>query len=192
MKYLKSLTILIAGALLWSCSNPVYVQKDDTANLNNYRTYMWVDTKASEDDNSSRPAAYGDISVRNAVNAELSKRGWREVSENPDVLVSYDLLVERTAETQSDPVYTQGFHRVYYNPYRRRWSTIYYPSQFVGYQNYEVAVREGTVSITMTDAHTDRAVWQAWTTERLDQSRLTDSDINKSVKNIFKKFNEPV
>jgi hypothetical protein len=180
--------IVFAGLLIAGCSNPVYVQKDETANLNNYHTYMWVDTRLNENDNSARAAAYADISVHNAVNNELNKLGWREVNSDPDALVSYDILVERSVEQRSDPVYTQPFTRMYFNPYTRRWSTIYYPSQFYGYQNYQVPVKEGTVTISIMDSKTDKIVWQGWTTENLNYSRLTEDEINKSVRNIFNKF----
>ncbi len=189
MKLLKFLGIVaLVGLSAISCKSPVYVQKDDSVNLRNYHTYMWVDTKANDHDNSPRTTAFADNDVRNAVNAELAKQGWKEVSSDPDVLLSYDILVERTTEQQSTPVYTQPFTRMYYNPYRRSWGTIYYPSQFIGYQNYEVPVKEGTVTITMTDAKTDKVVWQAWTTEKLNYARITPEEINKSVKNIFNKF----
>jgi hypothetical protein len=189
MKLWKFLGIIaLTGLATVSCKSPVYVQKDESVDLRNYHTYMWVETKADDHDNSTRPTAYADISMRNAVNAELAKQGWREVSSNPDVLLSYDILVERSTEQQSDPVYSRPFTRMYYNPFTRRWGTIYYPSQFVGYQNYEVPVKEGTVTITMTDARNDKVVWQAWTTERLNYSRLTQEEITKSVRNIFNKF----
>ena len=39
----------VVSAILFAagCSSPVYVQKDNSVNLNNYKTYMWVDTRAS-------------------------------------------------------------------------------------------------------------------------------------------------
>jgi hypothetical protein len=189
MKLWKALGIVVlTGLSMVSCKSPVYVQKDESVNLRDYHTYTWVQTRASEDDNSNRATAYADLSVRNAVNAELAKQGWREVRNNPDVLLSYDILVERSTEQQSDPVYSQPFTRWYYNPYMRRWRQIYYPSQFVGYQNYEVPVKEGTITVTMTDASNDKVVWQAWTTERLNYSRITQDEISKSVRNIFNKF----
>ena len=184
------LIVVLAGLLVTGCSSPVYVQKDDTVNLNNYHTYMWVDTKANENDNSTRATAYVDMNVKNAVNAELKKLGWREVSDNPDAFVSYDILVERSAEQRSDPVYTRPVSRVYYNPFSRRWGTIYYPSQFIGYDSYSVPVKEGTVTVSIMDNKTDKIVWQGWTTETLNYARITDKEINKSVKNIFNKFGE--
>lgn len=149
---------------------------------------MWVDTHASQDDHSARAAAYADISVRNAVNAELKDIGWQEVSDQPDILLSYDVLVRRSSEQRTDPLYSRPFTRMYFNPYRKTWSTIYYPSQFIGFQDYSVPVKEGTITISMMDAKTDKRVWQGWTTETLNYSRLTDDEISRSVKNIFNKF----
>ncbi len=173
---------------LFGCSTPAYVQKDDSINLSNYKKYMWVNTSSGENDKSERATAFADIGIHNAVNAELNNKwGWKEVSDNPDILLSYDVLVERNTETTREPVYSQSMTRYYYNPYTRRWATIYYPAQFQGYDVYETPVRVGTVTITMVDAKTDKNIWQGWTTERLNGSRITDTEIKKSVKNIFNK-----
>jgi len=183
--YCAAAVVFIAAA----CSSPVYVQKDESANLNDFNTYMWVNTYNEKSEDGTRPISYADVSVRNAVNAELNKVGWREVSSDPDVLVSYDVLVESTVEQRSDPVYTQSYTRWFYNPYSRRWVSLYYPSQFLGYQSYEVPVKEGTITISMMDAGTDKVVWQGWTTENMNYARLTDDEISRSVRNIFNKFN---
>jgi len=178
----------LVAILIFSCKNPVYVQKDQSANFSNYHTYQWVETRANDHDGSKRATAYADVSIKNAVNAELAKEGWKETDNNPDVLISYDVLVRRSSQEESNPVYSHSFTRVFYNPYRRHWTTIYYPSQFVGYEVYNQPVKQGTITITMTDANTDKVVWQAWTTEQLNYARLTPDEINKSVRNIFDKF----
>ena len=188
MRAVKLIGLAVAaGVALAACSSKVYVQRDETAHLARGTTYMWIDTKANQNDTRS-VTAFAQREVRTAVNQQLAKEGWTEVNNNPDVLVSYDILVQRSTQLQSDPVYTQPFTRTYFNPYMRRWGTIYYPSQFIGYDNYNVPVREGTITITITDAHTDKAVWQAWTTETLDNTKMTANVVDKSVKNIFKKF----
>src|SRR5262245_10548862 len=187
MKQLISgITLTMALFTFLSCSSPAYVEKDSSVNLSNYKTFMWVDTRASENDGSARSIAFADLSIHNAVNAELSQWGWQEVADNPDVLVGYDVLVERGVDIQSQPVYSQPFSRYYFNPYSRRWSTIYYPSQFLGYQEYQVPVKEATVSISMMDAKSDKKIWQGWTTERLGGAGISDLDVKKSVRNIFK------
>ncbi len=190
MKIVKNIcAALVVVFTIAACAAPVHVAKDDSVDLKNYKTYMWVDTRYNQNDNTTRPTSYGDISVRNAANAELKNAGWTEVSNDPDLLISYDVLVQNTTTRKSDPVYTQSYSRTYYNPRLRRWGTLYYPSQFLGYNNYEVPVNEGTITITITDANTDKAVWQGWTTEELNYSRITPEEITASVKNIFSKLN---
>src|SRR5262245_8588092 len=108
--------VTIAGVIFLlsispGCSAPAYVQKDDSFNPSSVKTYMWVNTMPSQNDESKRATAYADIEVHNTVNAELAKWGWREVTENPDVVVSYDVFVERTTQTQTNPVYTQSYTR---------------------------------------------------------------------------------
>ena len=187
---MKTISLWLSLVIIFcaGCSSPVYVQKDDSISLSQYKTYMWENTRHSEEDNSTRAAEFADISVRNSVNAELRKLGWQEVTENPDALLSYDILVERSIEQKSDPVYTQPFSRMYYNPRLGRWSRIYYPSQFMGYQTYEVPVKEGTITISIVDAKSDKAIWQGWTTENMNYARFTSDEIARGVKNIFKKF----
>lgn len=170
-----------------NCSSPAYVQKDDAVSLTDYKTYAWADTRATQDDDSKRTTAYADISIHNAVNAELKKWGWIEVTDIPDAFVTYDILVEGGTDINREAVYSQPYTRYYYNYYRKRWIPVFYPSQFVGYQEYQTPVKEGTVTITVIDAKTDKNIWQGWTSENLGQSRITDSDIKRSVRNIFKK-----
>jgi hypothetical protein len=58
----------------------------------------------------------------------------------------------------------------------------------MGYDDYAVPVREGTVTISMTDAKSDRVVWQGWTTDEVNSRNLTSKEINNAVKSIFRKF----
>ena len=116
------------------------------------------------------------------------KNGFREVKHNPDLLINYDLLIEKSVKEQNDPVYSSPYSRVYYNPYTRRYGTIFYPSQFLGYDNYSTPVKEGTVSISMVDANTDKTVWQGWTTDELNSNNFSSKEVEKNVRSIFKKF----
>ena len=126
--------------------------------------------------------------IRAAVNQELQKEGWRESKNRPDILVSFDVLVEKSVKQQNDPVYSRSYSRTFFNPYTRRYFNVFYPSQFQGYDNYEVPIKEGTVTITMIDANTDKMVWQGWTTDEVNSKNLTHREIRNSVKSIFRKF----
>ena len=45
--------------------------------------------------------------IKDAIGYQLAKtKGWREVRHNPDIILSYDVLVERSSCLQSDPVYS--------------------------------------------------------------------------------------
>jgi hypothetical protein len=176
---------LSAGALLLnSCGTSAHIEKDQSANLKNYKTYTWIDKE-------NKDKVRNEIAEQNLkviVNAELQKNGFREVKNNPDLLLSYDLLVEKSVKEQTEPVYSQPYTRLYYNPYTRRYGQIYYPTQFLGYDNFTTAVKEGTVSISMIDAKTDKTIWQGWTTEELNSNQFSSKEVQKNVKTIFKKF----
>ncbi len=179
--------VVVAATLLMGCASPVYTEQSESVNLAKFKTYAWVDMKNNKDD-AKNVTAFAEEAVHNTAKEELEKQGWKESTTNPDVLLSYDILVERTTTTQSQPVYTQPFTRVYFNPFLRRWATVYYPSQFVGYDTYDVPVREGTLTLTMTDTKTDKVVWQGWTTEQMDNQKMATKDVEKAVKNIIKKL----
>ena len=176
---------LSAGALLLSsCGTSAHIEKDKSADLKNYKTYTWID-KENKDKVNNEIAAQN---LKAIVNDELQKNGFSEVKNNPDLLLSYDLLVEKSVREQSEPVYSRPYTRVYYNPYTRRYGEIYYPSQFLGYDSYSTPVKEGTVSISMIDAKTDKTIWQGWTTDELNSNNFSNKEVQKNVRTIFKKF----
>ena len=58
----------------------------------------------------------------------------------------------------------------------------------MGYDRDVREVREGTVTISMIDAKTDKTVWQGWTTDEVRSRSLSTKEIDNSVRTIFKKF----
>jgi hypothetical protein len=187
MRMLKTIPVLMLPIILAvSCATPAYVEKDETADFSRYKTYAWIDNNKKDDKN--RHTEFMKKHVHDAANAQLVKEGWREDRSKPDVLISYDLLVEKTTREQSNPVYSRPYQRIYYNPFYRRYGTIYYPSTFMGYDNDTETVREGTLTITMVDAKTDKTIWQGWTTDDVNSRNVTQKEIQSSVNSIFRKF----
>jgi hypothetical protein len=178
-----------AVLLLAGCGTVAHVEKDENANFSSYHSYAWVDSKENRDDSvKTKVSDLTERRIREAVNAELAKSGWKEAKHRPDVLLSYDVLVERSVKDQNNPVYSESTTRYVYNPYSRRWISIYYPTQFLGYDNRQTAVREGTITVSIIDAKTDKTIWQGWTTEEVNSRNLTSKEIQSSVKSIFRKF----
>jgi hypothetical protein len=190
MKNLRILGIAtLAGLMLAGCAGIAHVEKDQTVNFNSFKTYAWTESKASDDDSSKTGISdLAERKIRDAVNAEMAKTGWKEVKNKPDVLLSYDVALERNIKEESSPVYSQGGTRYIWNPYARRWVPVYYPSRFLGYETDQRNIKEGTFTISMTDTRTDKTVWQGWTTGEVNSANLTTKEIQTAVKSIFRKF----
>jgi hypothetical protein len=179
-----ALAVLTGAVLLAGCAGPAHIEKDETVNFNKYKTFIWLHGDNGKLENQSDLV---ESKIRGAVTKEFEKLGWRETKNKPDVILDYDVLVDRTTREQRDPVYSQPYTRLVFNPYTRRYATIYYPSQFLGYESYEKIIKEGTITITMIDAKTDKVVWQGWTTGQVNSQHLTSKEIQKAVAGIFKK-----
>src|SRR5258705_4646926 len=123
---LKWLGSLAVGALMMvGCSAPVHVEKDDTVDFTRYKSFAWVDKDGEGKKDRNRNNDLMEQKFKDAVTKALDKQGWRMDNRRPDVLISYDLLVERNSREQSDPVYSRPFTRAYFNPYTRRFYNVY-------------------------------------------------------------------
>jgi len=188
MKIMKLLSVAaLSGLLLAGCASVAHVEKDKTVNFNNYHSYAWVETKESKNDSNVKVSDLTERIIKEAVNNEMAKTERKE-SKKPDVLLTYDILVERGIKEQNNPVYSQPYTRYYYNPYSRRYVAVYYPSQFMGYDNDQQQVKEGTITIRLIDVKTDKTIWQGWTTDEVNSRNLTSKEIQNGVKSIFRKF----
>ncbi|MFM6925909.1 MAG: DUF4136 domain-containing protein, partial [Ferruginibacter sp.] len=134
--------ILPAMLFITGCAGTAHIEKDKTVDFGKYKTYAWAEKPDSKDTKKALRNGLTETNVRNSVNAQLRKIGWKEVSVNPDIMVNYELLVERSEKEQKDAVYSPSYTRSYYNRYTGRVNTYYYPGQFVGYDTYSTTVKE--------------------------------------------------
>jgi hypothetical protein len=179
--------LFLAAITMVSCGTTAHIEKDESVNFNQYKTYAWL--KKSDEKTKDRSNDFVETTIKNAVDEQIQKNtSWRQVTKNPDLILSYDLLIERGVSERSDPVYSNPGVRTYYNPYTRRYVNVYYPSRFMGYDRYDVPVNEGTVSISMIDASTDKTIWQGWTTDQIDSKRFKSKEAQSAIRSIFKKF----
>jgi hypothetical protein len=188
IKLLNVIAIIFAGMLFTGCASTAHVEKAKDANLGNYKTYSWVEEEKKSNNKAARHRQIAEQNIRFYVNEQLQKNGLRLVKSNPDVLVSTDFVVEKSDKEKSEAVYTQPTTRSYYNPRSGKVNTFYYPSEFAGYNNYAVSVKEGTVTVTLIDAKTDKTVWQGWATKEMNKANISEKEIDKNVKSIFKNF----
>lgn len=182
-------TLMAVGALviISSCGNTAHVVKTPGISLDKFKTYSWS-TEDEKTTTKNRKKELLDQRIHAAVDKQLQKQGLTEVNDNPDVMISTDLVVEKSTQQKNDPVYSRPYSRTFYNRYTGRFYSYYFPSEFMGYDSYTTNIREGTLTVTMVDTKTDQAVWQGWATRELAQRNISDKEIEKNVKSIFKKY----
>lgn len=186
-----SALLSMVGAVLFfiGCGSSAHIEKDNNVQLSNYKTYNWIPKEQSTTKKQAAGNTIAEQNIKNSTEQALEKKGFKKVSENPDLLLSYDVLIDKKNVRESDPIYSTPYSRLYYNPYSRRYSSLYFPSQLIGYDNRTSMEREGTVTISMIDAKTDKTIWQGWSSEPLGNNYLTSKEAEKDVRLIFKKFN---
>ena len=164
------------------CGPTAHIEKNKTTDFNSYKTFAWATNKKKTIDLTEQK-------IRAAVNAELEKEtGWKQVTHNPDILLSHDVMVEKSVQTNANPVYSRPYTRLVYNPYSKHYTNIYFPSQVIGYEKDFYPIKEGTLTISMLDTRADKMIWQAWATDEVNNRNLTSNEIENIVRSIFKKF----
>jgi hypothetical protein len=187
------LGVVLGMFIFAACGSTAHIQKDDTYNFSGIRSYAWVNgTQKNKGVAETRKNNNNllDSKVRTQVDKSLQANGWTLSNRNPDVLLVYDVDVQREERNVSNPVYTQPMTRYFYNPYARRFVPVFYPSQFMGYDYGTETVREGTLTLSMIDANTDKTIWQGWATTDVNGRRMSDREIASNVKAIMKKLDK--
>lgn len=183
LKWKRITGLALIVLFMAGCAASAHIEKDPSFNLSGYKTYNWLKKQ-----DSARNNDFVAQHIKNAVNKELGNMGFRVDNRNPEMLLDYDVLLERGSRRESEPVYSQPYFRQFFNPYTRRLGTIYFPSQFMGLQNYQVPVTEGTITLTMIDAASDKTIWQGWATDLVSSRQMTNKEVNNTVKAILKKL----
>jgi hypothetical protein len=175
--------------ILVSCGTTAMVQKDNNVDIRKFRTYAWVDASTSDTLNHiPKTNDLTDRKIKESIERNLTEVGWKQTKKNPDVLLTYDLDVEKEKRNLRTPMYSDPGYRYVYSPYGRRWVPIYYPSELMGYRNTTETVQEHTLTVSLIDADTDKTVWQGWRTVDNNSKRMSDKEIDNNVRAIVKKL----
>ena len=167
-------TLLVA--MLTGCST-VNVQSDydPTVDFTTYRTWDWLPdpAEAAADFVVSDPFARSRI--RNAIETELSEKGYRRSSDSPDFLLRYHAaLGDNLTVTQVNDSY-----RDY--PY----------SDFSWSQTYTYEWQVGTLVLDVFDTRADQLAWRGSVqgeVRQTDNSEKKTERINKAVQKLLAKF----
>ena len=192
MKRHFSILSLAAGVMfvLAGCHTSSHVEAAEGVNFNNYKTFGWVNDngvkKSGRADN-----GIVDNNIKNSISTELERKGWQEADQHPDVLLDYNVVVEKAVKKETEPVYTSPYSSYYFNHWRHRLGYYYDPGFFMGYRTYNVPFKEGTLTVNMVDPKNNKLIWQGWSTGDITSKNVTSKEAKEDVKSIFKKFELP-
>lgn len=184
-----SLALATLAALTFAgCSVTSHTETAKGVDFSQYKTFAWSGTPIEKKDKWNNDIT--DNNIKNAVAAELNKKGWKEADGNPDVLLDYTIAVQRSVKRESDPVYSYPFTQYMYGGHGRIYR-IWSPSMLMGYRSYNIPFREGQLTINMIDARNNKLIWQGWAKGEISSPHVRSKDVNEEVKSIFKKFKFP-
>ena len=190
----KSFLVLSAAVVsaffISSCSVTTHVETAAGVNFNNYKTFGWVNGNGEKiEDRADNDIV--DNNIKNAISLQLENKGWKETTQNPDVLLDYNVMVEKKVSQTSDPIYSYPYTHYYYNRWHRRMGYMYYPNNLVGYHTYNIPFKVGTLTVNMIDAKTNKLIWSGSATGDVSSKIVTTQEMQGDVTSLFKKFDVP-
>ena len=68
---------------------------------------------------------------------------------------------------------------------------MYYPNDLLGYRTYNIPFKQGTLTVNMVDAKTNKLIWQGSAQSDVSSKMVTTQEMQTDVMSIFKKFIVP-
>jgi hypothetical protein len=160
------------------------VDTDPAADLGRYRSFAWISadpliTAHPGEGKVSYVSPIDDQRIRTAVDAELTRRGYRQARtlDDADLVVSFTIGTEDRIAVSREPTIRPAYGRGYaYGPW--------YGGSVVRTYTYT----EGTLTLQFFDRRTKRAVWVGWASRRLSGSDDRDEVIRRAVAAILERF----
>ncbi|MBO0939057.1 DUF4136 domain-containing protein [Fibrella sp. HMF5335] len=186
--------ILIAAALLVgiaACAPRVAVDKAQNIDFTKYRTFAWMQSDVA---GSKNPVYYNQLAtdqVESTVNAELAKKGLKETTRKPDLLIGYHFFVEEKTRTVANNNY--GAYPLY-GPYYgwgrwgyAGWGPAWYGGNF-GPSYTQEKYEAGTVVVDMVDNRTKRLIWRGSVQNAVGDPTKISNKLAREVERIVEKF----
>jgi hypothetical protein len=168
MKFRKMLAIpLFVVALATAVfADHVTVDYDHAEHFNQIKTYSWSKVQTAN--------SIWDDRVKDAIDQELSAKGWMQVSSGGDVTL---VAIEKTSIHQQYDTFYDGF-----GGWRRLGS---FGESTTTVDNYEV----GTLIVSMFDGNSKQLIWRGASSSDLSGNpEKNTKNLDKDVQKMFKNF----
>lgn len=191
---MKNAFILLAFLVGFSaCAPRVAVDKAQNIDFSKYRTFAWMDSDVKGTKN---PVYYNQLAsdqVEQTVVSELAKKGLKETSRRPDLLIGYHFFVEEKTRTVANN--TGGGPYGFYGPYAGwgRWGYAGWGPGWWGWNSFgpqytQEKYEAGTVVVDMVDNRTKRLVWRGAVQNAVGDPTRISQNLAKQVERIVEQF----
>jgi Domain of unknown function (DUF4136) len=159
-------------ALLGSAfAQKVQTDFDHQANFSQYKTYSWQEIKPAN--------SLWDARIKNAVDAQLTAKGWTQVLSGGDVAV----VAIKTSKTQRTL-------ETFYDGFGGGWGWRRFGGGGFGdATTTEQDYKEGTLVVDLYDAKTKQLIWRSSAEDTLSSKpENNEKNLDKGVAKMFKAF----
>jgi hypothetical protein len=142
---------------------------DHQANFAQYKTYSWQEIKD--------PNSLWDARIKNAVDAQLTAKGWTRVDSGGEVAI---VAVKTTHTERTLQTFYDGMGGGW------RWRGF---GGFGESTTTEQDYKEGTLVVDLYDANTKQLIWRGSAEDTLsDKAANNEKNLDKGVAKMFKAF----
>lgn len=166
-----SVLLAVHLAFLAGCTTPVPPRHESQAapgvDLTRFATFSLSPTAGTEED---APLRLLDVNIRDAIRAEMQRRGFREDEANPDLRIDYETAAED--KLRSSPV------RIGIG--MGSWGGNVGGSVNMGTPSVE-SYQEGRLVIHIADAGKNQEIWYGTVTGKVDRQKLDAASVARAV-----------
>jgi hypothetical protein len=162
-------TLFFLAALGAAFAQHVKTDFDHKANFSQYKTYSWQEIKPAN--------SLWDARIKNAVDAQLTAKGWTQVDSGGDVA----LVAIKTTQTERSL-------QTFYNGFGGGWGWRGFGGMGEA-TTTEQDYKEGTLVVDLYDAKTKQLIWRGSAEDTVsDKAAKNEKNLDKGVAKMFKKF----
>jgi hypothetical protein len=191
---IAALTLIIAA-----CSTATtFSDRDRSANFSTYKTFAWLPNPVDSFNNELFSNEIIETNIKNYVNKEMQDRGYTIDIDSPDLILEYNVDLERKNRVETAPMYQYPYNYNWsYNPnYDRyfgyRFGSKPTPAPYESYTTSEIPYNEGTLNISVIDRKTNKLVWRGWSTGTIIDATSYRTNIERDIHAMFLEYPVPL
>jgi hypothetical protein len=144
---------------------------DPSASFSQYKTFMWIKKPHMDD-----PLMDGRII--NAINSELTAKGWTLVTEGADIGVAAHVATRKQHNLET-----------FYNGFGGGWGWHRWGGGMGIATTRVETYTVGTLVVDLFDSRTKQLVWRGWASDALpDDPKKETKKLDKDIEKLFKNF----